>query len=229
MTTNHFKLNLAKGGFYLAMTIVLLIHSLVSGAQSFDKANVFYRGFDVSFGVRTTTMQSKISEINNLRLVTEGGSLGFVYGTEVLKGRINAGYFYSAASVPQTIDQVHISKSVNFYPLAMAKNKISVIEPYLIGGVNYDVFKFAGSYLEGAKPTTSSVNDEYIGKTSQLNGNIGGGIAFRVLDNINFLHLYTQVQRSFRLNSESNNEAFKGTYAGGQLIITAGVRFGIVK
>jgi hypothetical protein len=229
MTTNHFKFNMVKGGFYLAMTIVLLIHSLVSGAQSLDKAKVFYRGFDVSFGVRATSIQSNISEINNLRLVTEGGSLGFIYGSEVLKSRINVGYFYSAASVPQTIDQVHISKVVNFYPITMLKKKISVVEPYLIGGVNYDLLKFAGSYLEGAKPTTSSVNDEYIGKTNQLNANMGGGIEFRIRDNLSFLHLYTQVQQSFRLTSESKTAAFEGTRAGNQLILTAGVRFGIVK
>jgi hypothetical protein len=176
---------------------------------------VIYRGVDGSFGGTSTTISSDIAKLNGLKLKTEGGSLGFVFGTEAIRTTSRVGFYYSASSVKQTIDQFVAGQSVEFY--------LSV-------GGDYNIYKFAGTYLEtDGQSQPGNVWDLYKGKVSQLSINGGIGVEYKVYDYDHFLHIYGVVKTGLPVMTSSSTEQMEGTKIGQQLYFNVGIRCGLVK
>jgi hypothetical protein len=213
----------------IILLIVALLNVNATIAQHHKANKIFYKGFDVCLAVHSTTVKSTIEKIDGMQLVTEGGSAGIVYGTEVLRSNLMAGFYYSAASVKQTIDQVKFGKSVSFYPIALIKKRVQPLEVYLVSGITYEQLKFAGEYLGGEKTANVAVNDVYFGKIHSWNINYGAGIEYKFFDNKDFLHLYADVRQSSSVSSDASMAALSETAPGKQLVVRIGVRFGLVK
>jgi hypothetical protein len=232
MKTAYFSLSTAKA---IIITIVLSIVVTSLSAQSHfknfksQKNTVIYKGFDVSFGGTVTSITSDISKLHKLSLTTEGGSAGFIFGTEAVRTTSKVGFYYSSSAVPQTVDQLTFTQAVNFYPIAMLKRDMSRCEFYLIAGGDYHLFKFAGNYLSSSDPKQVGIADKYIGKVSQLAVNAGFGIEYKIFDNTNFMHIYGQVRHSAPLATNSKSEAFQNTTLSNQMLISVGIRYGFVK
>ena len=231
------RINITLDNAKMMMAVILL--SLIANqlcAQTYHlnqrrsaSDKVVYKGFDVSFGTLGTTVRSNIEKINGLRVRTEGGSAGIIFGTEVVRTTAKIGFYYSASSVPQTIDQFTARQSVNFYPIALLKPGTSRLEFYLTVGGGYHIFKFAGNYLDQDKTQSVAVRDRYIGKITQIAMNSGIGVEYKLYDNETFAHMFVEVKNSTPLKTNSRFEAFSETAMEKHLFVNIGLRFGRVK
>jgi hypothetical protein len=227
MKNAYFSFDFAKA---VLITVILSMIATSSFAQKKYKGqnNVTYKGFDVSFGGNMTSITSDISKLHKLSLTTEGGSAGFVFGSEIFRTTSKVGFYYSSSSVPQTIDQFIATQSLNFYPIAMIKHDMTRCEFYLTAGGDFQLFKFAGNYLETTDPKRAAIADKYIGKVSQLAFNAGFGIEYKIFDNEDFMHLYGEVRHSAPFVTKSKFESFQNTTLGNQMLISVGIRYGFV-
>jgi hypothetical protein len=230
MTPSNFTTNNVK----LIILSILLAFVVNSASAQGDplrfSKRVIYRGVDGSFGGTSTTISSDIAKLNGLKLKTEGGSLGFVFGTEAIRTTSRVGFYYSASSVKQTIDQFVAGQSVNIYPIAIMKPEMSRVEFYLSVGGDYNIYKFAGTYLEtDGQSQPGNVWDLYKGKVSQLSINGGIGVEYKVYDYDHFLHIYGVVKTGLPVMTSSSTEQMEGTKIGQQLYFNVGIRCGLVK
>lgn len=207
--------------------LTMIVQSWTANAQFLSR--IPYKGLDVSFGTRAFELESDIPELSNLAVLQDGGQVGVLLGTDVVRAKAGvAGFFYSANKVGRTVDLFQSDAVINFYPLMMAKN-YTRIHPYLSGGVVYDKIKYFGQYLNPDKGSInySTSKEPYLGNTRQLRGAIGGGVEFNVLNNgRDFVHLYTELKYSTTLTQSASHEIFNNTVSSGQLLINVGIRFG---
>lgn len=148
-------------GDKLQMMILIIIATLILGALSSDAqvsiengntidhepVNTVYKGFETSFGVKSFTIHSNIKPLQNMSVIEEGGRAGALWGNKVLRSRIGAGFYYSACSVPNTVDLFESDASVNFYPFGLFSIH-HLLQPYITGGLSYGIYKFSGAYLD---------------------------------------------------------------------------------
>src|SRR5690606_34553959 len=140
-TYNRIEYNSAKGIFFLILFTVLMIKSCAVQAQQ-----TLYKGIATNFGVRSYTLTSDIPELNNLKVVQEGGNAGFIIGNDIIQARIHGlGYYYSSASTPRTVNTIEVEGLGNFYPVsAINRNYQGRLNPYVMGGVSQGFMKFHG-------------------------------------------------------------------------------------
>jgi len=218
-----------------ALMIVLLflatgIYSCSVQAQSF--APFKYMGFEATFGVRSFQLNSSISEINQMPVVEEGGSLGLIFGNDLLKAKIRAaGFYYSASSVPRTVDLFETEALVNFYPLEYFRKGENALDIYLIAGVSMDNIKFYGHYLagDGEKINYSTTNEPYVGKLAQINATGGIGFEYQLPVQYDFVHLFAEAKYGAPLKSGTDSEPFKNTSVKNFTSISVGVSFGLCR
>lgn len=215
----------------LIVTILLAIavNSVSAQELRFSK-RVIYRGVDGSFGGTSASISSNIAKLNGLKLNTEGGALGFVFGTESVRTTSRIGFYYSSSNVKQTIDQFVAGNAVNIYPIAIMRPEMSRVEFYLSVGADYSIFKFAGNYLEkDARNQPGNIWDLYKGKINQLSLSGGLGIEYKVYDYDHFLHIYGVVRTGMPVMRQASTEALENTKIGQQLFFNVGIRCGLVK
>lgn len=213
------------GTLRLLVLLSVILLPLVTNAQ---KRKTMYKGFEVSFGTRSFSMTSNIAQLNDLAVTEEGGSAGVIWGNRLLRTKLNAGFYYSGASVGQTVDMFQGKTGVNFYPLAIGNQRTRKFETYLTGGVAYDRYKFAGSYLERdpGKRNYSKPNDSYIGSVNQVSLNGGLGFEYQFNKSYDFVHIFTEAMYGVPVSSKTNRSSFSSTKAAEQLMVSVGVRFG---
>ena len=203
--------------------ILLGIYSCSVSAQS--ERPIKYIGFQVSFGDRSFKLNSNIKKIDQMQAGHEGGSLGIVFGNEVLKTRLRvAGVFYSNANTPQTQRLFETSVLSNFYPIAIFKNQQNArLQPYLTAGFSLDKIKFFGTYLDN-QPTSSGY-EPYLGKISQIMAQGGIGLEYRLTNQVDFIHLFAEALFGAPIQSQASN-AFAATSIEQFTTINVGVSFG---
>jgi hypothetical protein len=204
------------------------LSSLVSNAQS-RKAGHAYRGFTAGFGTRAFTLKSDILQISKARVVEAGGQLGVIFGNKVFRSSIGLlGIYSSVSNIVGTIDLYEAHASVNFYPLSQIRKKQSKIQPYLTGGLTYDKQKFRGHYMKKDMGTVnySVSNEPYIGSLKQVNATIGTGLEVQLIDDSDFVHLFTEIIYGYNLSSTSKEPVMQNTSVQNQMRFAIGVRFG---
>lgn len=212
----------------IAFLIFFLAIVLQSHAQFLS--NIPYKGLDVSFGTRISTLQSDIAALSGLDVTQEGGQAGVILGNDRVRMKAGiAGFFYSSNKVPRTIDLFQSELAFNVYPLMFLPNLQSRVHPYLAGGVVYDRTKFFGHYLstDEAPINYSTSKEPYIGNTNQLRAMAGVGVEWSVLSNErDFVHLYTELKYAASMTHRASIEAFNGTVSSAQWLVNLGIRFG---
>jgi len=228
MKTTSFTTNNVKV-LVLAILLALVVNAVSAQELRFSK-RVIYRGVDGSFGVTSSSISSNIEKLNGLKLNTEGGSLGFVFGTESVRTSSRIGFYYSSSSVKQTIDQFVAGHAVNIYPIAIMRPEMSRVEFYLSIGGDYSIYKFAGTYLEKeAQNQPANIWDLYKGKVNQLSISGGLGVEYKVYDYDHFLHIYGVVRTGLPVMRSASTEQLAETKVGQQLFFNVGIRCGLVK
>lgn len=222
------KTNQQEGITLIALFIILFMQSLISNAQAF-KEETFYKGFETSFGIRNYKLNSNIKELNQVTVGLEGGRVGVVFGNEIIRATVGLlGYFYSTSSIAGSIDLYENSASANFYPLALLSHKKTRVEPYLVGGISYDRMKFHGYYLnkDQGKINYSASDIPFLGSINQVNSYLGAGIDVKIIDQFDFVHIFSEIKYGINLSEHTKHSEFSGTSSGNQMMINIGVRFG---
>jgi hypothetical protein len=223
--------NQLKGALFMILFIVLILQSLLSSAQS-AKHDGQYRGFAAGFGARSTQIHSTIQKIDRTTPILNGGELGVMFGRAGFKSKIGLlGYYSSAGNFPGTIDLYSSNVSVNFYPLSLINADHAIVQPYLTGGLDYDRFKFYGYYLNREPGYTNYSQSEapYLGKIRAFNATAGLGVEVKLLNQFDFIHLFSEVRCGRNLSREATNAAFQSTALTDQMQVTVGVAFGAIR
>jgi hypothetical protein len=225
------KMKFDRPGFFLVILfVVLTLQSINSIAQSFQpKSKVFYRGLQVNYATRSFTIASDIPAINQSRGTLAGGQIGLVLGNEVLRAKVGLlGYYSSGGNTKGTIELYQTNTALNFYPLALLNKKGWRIQPYVLGSVAFDRFKFYGYYLDNSPGIInySCSLEPYLATIKQINATVGTGLEFKLLDKFDFVHFFTEVRYGHSLSSKSTSAQFDHTSLGNQMQVIAGISFG---
>lgn len=225
---SRLEYNSFKALFIVILFTILFIKATVSNAQISSPG--FYKGLSASFGVRSFSIKSTIPELNNLQVLEEGGSVGIIFGNEVLQTRVNlGGLYYSAARVSRTINVFEIEGLANYYLLRSLRRKHNnQWDPYIVAGVSQDFIKFYGRYLkqqEGQQINNSTAAEPLLGKISQTRATVGLGLAWRITNDVSFIQLFAEGRYGLPLIATSDH-AFKNTTVGNSTSFNVGVNFG---
>ena len=207
----------------MAVLILTGIYSVTLQAQSIRP--VKYLGLEASFGVRSFVVNSNIEKINQMHAAHEGGTIGVVFGNELMKARIAmAGVYYSNANTPRTQQLFESAALVNFYPMAFMKNnKKAKLHPYLVAGFSITNIKFFGTYVDNQN--SRMAYEPYLGKVSQVNVQGGIGLEYRLMSRFDFVHLFAQASYGAPVQSKRSS-AFSQTTIKQCSYISVGVSFG---
>lgn len=225
LLTNQFK------GFSLIVFVILACFNAPTvQAQHMRNSNYRYFGFEANFGVKSTKLTSDVAAINNMAVMEEGGSLGFVMGNQVVKTRLQAaGFYYSNSSVKHTVNMVESALQLNVYPLKFINKSKQALNPYVSGGVDYSTLKFFGHYnAPDAKINYSSSSAPYIGKIVMTRGTVGGGIEWRLSQVRDFVHIFAEARYSWGVTQDAD-DFYKNTTVANSTSINVGVSFGFLR
>ena len=225
--TARIRDNQFKGVLIILLFIILSLKVLVAQGQTAGT----YKGFVASFGTRSIKVSSNIEKINQTNLMETGGSVGLIYGNNIIRTKLGVfGYYGSAGSVSGTTALYTSHLSLNFYPLQIFAARQFTLEPYISGWMSYDRYKFFGYYLnqEPGQTNYSQAEAPYLGKIKQVNANIGLGLELRLKDDYDFIQFFTEVKYGHNL-SEKASVAFEQTSLKNQLHTVIGIAFGAIR
>lgn len=197
-------------------------------AQKFARfAGEYQLGFEGTFGMKSFTISSNIPEINNLRVLGEGGTLGIVWGSKGIVMKVRQGYYYSASSVVHTVDEIRSALVMNFYPLSFL-NPEGRFRPYLLASAERNSFRMHGYYDHNDHQTNnrSVSEDPYLGKIATLQACLGGGIEHRIKHPGYFIAFFGEVKYGKPITTSTSSALFSETRLSGQLVTSVGVSFG---
>jgi hypothetical protein len=216
-----------------AMAVIFLLHPAQAQEESteneFEAANKKDRiGFSVSFGSRFNNVSSSFDAINEMNLSSQGGSVGVTWGNRIVETKLTAGYYYSGAKVPHTIEVIELESSVRFYPLSALFKKEYKVAPYFTGGVSRSYHKLFGFYgRPESGPVNYSVSTEpYLGSMTTYFGSVGTGLEVNAFNHADFVKLFAEVNY-LRPFTQTSTDLFKSTALSNQVNINVGVSFGI--
>jgi hypothetical protein len=199
-----------------------------SQAQSLKHfVGAYQFGFESSFGVKSFQLSSNIPVINNLNVLSEGGTIGIVCGSKSLVIKARQGFYYSASAVSQTVDERRSTVLLNFYPFYYI-NPDFRIRPYLVMGIEKSSL-FMHGYYDGDDHTRQnySVSEApYLGKISSVQTNIGAGIEHRIKTPGHFVALFAEARSGKAISISSSSELFSKTNPSMQFMFDIGVAFG---
>ena len=208
----------------LIVTMIILgIYSSTVKAQGSLKRE--YLGLVASFGNRSFSQNSSIKAIDNERYGHVGGSLGLVYGNEILKTRLNIlGYYSSDNNNPRTQDIYESSVTTNFYPMELLRTNRALIHPYISAGFSRTAVKYYGSYIEGINNTTSE--EPLLAKVLHYNLLTGIGLEMRLESDRDFMHFFVEGTLEKTLSRNTAQQAFNKTAPEKITSFNIGVAFG---
>jgi hypothetical protein len=224
------KSRIKEKGINALMIVLLLlgtgIYSCSVQAQSF--APFKYMGFEGTFGVRSFGINSDIPQIDQMSTLVEGGSVGFTFGSDFLRAKLRAGgFYYSAASVPRTVDLFESETLLNFYPLQYFRKSENSFDIYLLAGVSMDNVKFYGHYMSDEKVNYSTSSEPFLGRITQFNTAIGLGFEYQLPLQGDFLHFFAEAKYGVPVSSDANRVAFENTSIERFTSVNVGVSFGM--
>lgn len=209
-----------------SLIILLSTLNFTTSLAQINDAKKDHLGFSVSFGSRSNKITSDHSAIDKMKLVEEGASVGLLWGNDVVETKVTVGYYYSASSVPHTVDLVNFESSFQFYPLYALSGRTHKVQPYLTTGLAANNYKLHGYYSGAESETNYSTSIEpYLGNVTSYFGSAGAGFEVNLLDQNDFVKFFSEVNYNSALYQKSS-ELFKNTRVSNQLSINVGVSFG---
>ncbi len=210
----------------ISLVLLFVMFHTISEAQ-INKRSKDHLGFFVSFGTRSNKITSNHTAINNMKLMEEGGSAGLLWGNHMIETKLSIGYYYSASRAAHTVDLINVESAIQFYPLSAITGKTHVVEPYLTTGLSANTYKFYGFYASNEPAPNYSLSMEpYLGNVNSYLGSVGAGLTINLLNEGNFVKLFTEVNYNTVLLQKSS-DLFKNTQVSNQLNVNVGVSFGI--
>jgi hypothetical protein len=179
--------------------------SLNASAQYPDKRS--FVGLGASLGVAHQNVHSTYKALDGINLIQEGGYLFGTAGTPALRGRLGIGFYYSAASVPQTIDLFSLSAQGELHLLPALGNHRSKWSPYLVAGVTRNHHSFRGLHPSSYNNTNYSIAIEpLLGTVTSILLATGGGLAHQFTLGDNFLNLFAECTSLYAIQNKTETE-----------------------
>ena len=190
-----------------------------------------YLGFELAIGAPVYTLKSDLTALNHLRVSNLGASAGGIVANKFGKLRVNAGLYYSDATIPYSFDLLTAGVSANVYLLRIGDARYHTVEPYFIGGISQQHIKFYGNYLDqNVTRNYSSSEQPFLGKgvTTQLNVGLGGEYQLEN-DQGDFIHLFAEVTCGVPVATRCTREVIDRTQIISPVSISVGTSFGNIK
>jgi hypothetical protein len=221
----RFEIILLKWMLILFLVAIAIFSAEAQQLKRFAKQ--YHLGIEGNFGVRVLELKSNIEAIDNEIVVDEGGSLGVSAFVKPIAIRFRHGYYYSSSNVSSTIDLVRSAVTFNFYPLQVFKKNKSVLQPYLITGLQRNIFKMYGHYNPDITSSNYSTSEApFLGRITSASIGSGAGLEYILTGENHFVKLYTEATRGTTIGDIKTNEFFSGTEMKNRANITIGVVFG---
>jgi hypothetical protein len=217
-----------KKAITLSIFCLLLLNCQNANAQRLKKfLNDYQVGFEGSFGVKSFSVSSNINEINNLHVMSEGGTIGVIWGANAIVGKIRHGFYYSASSVGHTVDEIRSALALNYY-LNYLYDGESALRPYILMGAERSNFHMHGYYdhTEQSVRNHSRSEDPYLGKISTLQVSVGAGMEYRIKNPGHFVAFFGEAKYGKAVTSSTSSALFEDTKLSGQVLVSVGVGFG---
>jgi hypothetical protein len=223
----RFSIKIAQAGI-IALIFTIISVSDGKAQSSASKKNMHYLGFRASFGRRFFKSESDYAQINRDNVSVEGGQVGITFGNRTLRGDLGLiGYYSSVSNIAGTIDYYTNHATIKFYPVSLLTKKHLRFEPYLAAGATYDRYKFYGHYaLEDQGSSNYSGNEPFLGAIRRTSTCVGIGMEFRIIDEYDFIHLFTELKMSKPKSNVRSSIEFADTRVGGNTYFNIGVAFG---
>jgi len=208
--------------------LVLLVTTIYSCTAEAQSKKISYAGLEGTFGVRLFRLSSDIKQLNDLKVVEEGGSLGIIVGNDYIRSKARlAGFYYSSPSTPRTINMFETEVVTNVYPLQFFRTHKQVVDMYITTGISFNNLRFFGNYLQqDGFVNNSDINEPFIGKINQVIGVVGFGTEYHIPIKKDFLHLFAEGRFGKPVQANSST-ALKNTKVGDYTSITLGISFGM--
>ncbi|MBL0744449.1 hypothetical protein [Chryseolinea lacunae] len=190
-----------------------------------------YLGYELALGRPIYTLKSNLTELNHLRVSNLGVIVGGVVANTFGKLKVNAGLYYSDASLPYSFDLFTGGLSAHAYLLRISSPKHHTVEPYFIGGISQQHIKFYGNYLDkNATRNFSTSEEQFLGKGITTQFNVGLGAEYQLEnDHGDFIHLFAEVACGVPVAMHCTREVFDHTRIINPVSISIGISFGKIK
>lgn len=228
-TSNHIKSHLLKGTLTISILLSAMFQSgslMAQGLKYF--ARKYQIGFEGSFGIKSFDISSNIAKIDGLDVLEEGGTIGVVAGNGIARLRLKQGFYYSSATVAQTVDEIRSSLGANIYPL-QPFSKNAKLAPYITMSMERNLFKMYGFYgNEGTASTTNySVSEApFLGKISTVQASVGAGLEYQVKTPGHYVNFFGEVRYGKNIRTITSNPFFNETSVSGQMAVSLGISYG---
>lgn len=185
-------------------------------AQSLQR--ISHRGYEVSFGLHQFSFGNAERRFNNLKPESRGVALGFVYGNNLLKGRLRGLGFYHSSKMIEPISYYRLESEllVNFYPLEFLRTGRNVLDIYLFSGFSYSHMGY--EYI--ARPDK---------KDTRFNQVFGAGFECLVPQKFSFFTFFTELSLGSSLYNTQLDSEIQELSKGAAGIVSSvniGLRFG---
>jgi hypothetical protein len=185
--------------------IPAILLSLQASAQNSDKRN--FVGMGAALGVTRQDVSSTFPALHGIDLLQEGGYIFGTVGTPALRAKIGAGFYYSAATVPQTIDLFTISAHGELHLLPAFGSHRSTWSPYLVAGVTRNHQSFRGLHPSIYDGSNYSITAEPLLCTvSSILFATGGGLARQFTLGDNFLNLFAEANTLYSMHQKAETQ-----------------------
>jgi hypothetical protein len=230
--------SIVKGLFIYSLFLIAIFQCFsLLGQSQFTRKGHVNAGFDVAFGTKNFNVFSDIPALDQMRVVQEGGAAGLFMGNDRIKVKIKQGYFYSASSVPQSVDLIESDATINLNFLQLKKIRSRNFDPYILAGIERNALKFYGffnnkqtdagnrSNLQNPRINYSVSETPYKGKVVALRATVGFGLAYRIPIQYSYVKVYSECKYGYPVKSSSLE--LKNTTVSNQFTVNAGVSFGL--
>jgi len=209
--------------------IFVVACSSIAEAQNHKLFHQHYMGLYASFGRRSFDMKSNYPQIDKSTVSLDGGQAGVIFGNRIARAEIGLLEYYSSVSnIVGTIDQHSNHAAIRFYPAGLLTKKRLRVEPYLNAGITYNRYKFYGHYISSTgSPVNYSAPDPFLGGIAQTNTSMGLGFEFNILDEYDFVHLFTELKWGKPAAKQTGSPEFTDMHLGRKTTINIGFTFGL--
>jgi hypothetical protein len=112
---------------WLVIALTSLTCSNVS-AQRYSKADQVFFGLQGSMGTRYLQLNTDLSDYQRNPETQGGGSLGVLFGTQIISVKFTQGFFHSTDLTTKSLKQAESLLSIQLYPIQKNKGFVQIFQ-----------------------------------------------------------------------------------------------------
>jgi hypothetical protein len=147
-----------KSGWILSLFVLVLAGMYTSPADAqYRRPNymgsnsysgpAFYMGVEATSGIRAFKLNSNFDQFNNINVIGQGQSVGFVAGGNTVMLKVRHGAYKSSHRTAKEIDMKETTVAINVLPLRFGEGRSRNIEPYATIDIDANKINLHGNPL----------------------------------------------------------------------------------